>query len=119
MSYVTNVVMTINGFRRGGGNADVLNAWLWEQWDERYEGLTPEERGQPQQLRQINMDGTGGSKRMEVDVWAAALNSAPMGMKEFLDTLDWGEDDCCIVVGEDGGKTWGEPWGTWGDGWYG
>lgn len=70
MSLITNVIVY------GMGEPTALNEWLLEHDDERQ-----------QQLQKIDMDAAGGVKFFVADVWAAALNYAPVGTLDAVKRL--------------------------------
>lgn len=87
MSYITHVI--VQGADQQ--QIDGLNEWLREN-DERQ-----------QELRPINMDAAGGTKYYVIDVWAAAFNYMPLGLREkLLDPETWGVRKYLVSVILDG-----------------
>lgn len=70
MSVITEVLVC------GMGEPTALNEWLLEN--------DPDRR---QQLQKIDMDAAGGTKVFVIDVWAAALNYAPVGTLDAVKRL--------------------------------
>lgn len=88
MSYITNVLI----YGASEKDVEALNEWIKANDQER-----------KQFLGRINMDAAGGTKFFTDDVWAAAFNYAPSGLRGKLrDPSTWGNGLLSVMVFVDG-----------------